>query len=28
VTVDDSATLVLEHRDDHGVILNTVTKKP
>jgi alkaline phosphatase D len=26
VTVNDDAKLVLEHRDDHGVILNAVTK--
>ncbi|MBE7494426.1 MAG: alkaline phosphatase D family protein [Verrucomicrobiaceae bacterium] len=26
VTVDDEAKLVLEHRDDHGVVLNTVEK--
>ena len=26
VTIHDDARLVLEHRDDHGVVLNTVTK--
>jgi hypothetical protein len=24
--IDDTAKLVLEHRDDHGVVLNSVTK--
>lgn len=27
VVIDDAATLTLEHRDDHGVILNSVVKK-
>ena len=26
VMIDDTAKLVLEHRDDHGVVLNSVTK--
>lgn len=26
VTINDDAKLTLEHRDDHGVVLNTVTK--